>query len=488
MISPVSRKAILFGLLVVASFYMCDTTHAVGVLYGDPGWLHAYGGDQAYYHDPDGPNPDYINNSTNEPGGKNNWPALIDVRPCADNAACEAAAIWQNRNNDWEGSAPGDPLGGTPMPNPGVPPPAPGGVATYTDEGVSYLRIQDPGYPHPFVWGWGHKGDSDPGAGLHGKQEGNNNRIEFKHQMSRDAGFSGRQDILDFGVTVSFRARLATSAPERPLDMLYDEDGLGPFPWPADGVGYPVANTGRGMVMISQNGAAGPGRIAFSLLDNDAIADAGISTATTGLVMNNKSSPTNSPDTNVSTAATLNIVEIDNADLTDWHEFWITVQALPAPVAGNTHEVKIYTDGSLEPETFQVILGNQNESGFGSFLGMGLSSGSRYGAFDLDFIAYKEGVHAPEPPGGLDGDFNDDGIVDAADYVMWRKNNGTNNPLPNDGGLGTPIDAEHYGLWAANFGSTAGSGSASQSAVPEPSSFLVMGLAVIAASLARRRS
>ena len=55
-------------------------------------------------------------------------------------------------------------------------------------------------------------------------------------------------------------------------------------------------------------------------------------------------------------------------------------------------------------------------------------------------------------PPGLAGDFNEDNKVDAADYVVWRKNDGTNNALPNDNGLGTPIGVAHFNLWRANFG------------------------------------
>ena len=50
------------------------------------------------------------------------------------------------------------------------------------------------------------------------------------------------------------------------------------------------------------------------------------------------------------------------------------------------------------------------------------------------------------------GDFNNNGVVDAADYALWRKNQNTNNALPNDNGLGTPVGAAHYDLWSANFG------------------------------------
>ncbi len=51
-----------------------------------------------------------------------------------------------------------------------------------------------------------------------------------------------------------------------------------------------------------------------------------------------------------------------------------------------------------------------------------------------------------QPVVGVPGDFNNDGKVDAGDYVTWRKNNGTNNALPNDNGLGVPITSAHYDL------------------------------------------
>jgi hypothetical protein len=79
--------------------------------------------------------------------------------------------------------------------------------------------------------------------------------------------------------------------------------------------------------------------------------------------------------------------------------------------------------------------------------------------------------------------------VDAADYVMWRENDGTNNPLPNDNGLGTPIGAAHYNLWRSNFGNPPGSGSASSltAAVPEPGSVLLLAMFVGSAFVGCRR-
>ncbi|MEX0611017.1 MAG: PEP-CTERM sorting domain-containing protein [Pirellulales bacterium] len=67
---------------------------------------------------------------------------------------------------------------------------------------------------------------------------------------------------------------------------------------------------------------------------------------------------------------------------------------------------------------------------------------------------------------GLDGDFNGDGNVDAADYVVWRKNGGT---------------LEDYNAWRDNFGAMSpggGNGALSTGAVPEPSSLVMVGLLV----------
>jgi hypothetical protein len=64
----------------------------------------------------------------------------------------------------------------------------------------------------------------------------------------------------------------------------------------------------------------------------------------------------------------------------------------------------------------------------------------------------------------LPGDYNINGVVDAADYVVWRNE------------IGTPAT---YDTWRANFGRTAASGSmVANSSVPEPASVV---LAIVAA-------
>jgi hypothetical protein len=74
------------------------------------------------------------------------------------------------------------------------------------------------------------------------------------------------------------------------------------------------------------------------------------------------------------------------------------------------------------------------------------------------------------------GDFNNDGAVDAADYVVWRK------------GLGTMYTQSDYNAWRARFGQTAGSGLAlgsfSNTTIPEPAAATL--LILVAAGVALR--
>jgi hypothetical protein len=88
---------------------------------------------------------------------------------------------------------------------------------------------------------------------------------------------------------------------------------------------------------------------------------------------------------------------------------------------------------------------------------------------------------------GISGDYNNNGVVDAADYVAWR-NAGPTDTLPNDSTPGTVNQAD-YDVWRANFGLTGGSGAAqlsnTASAVPEPATVSML-LMAVAAALYRR--
>lgn len=74
----------------------------------------------------------------------------------------------------------------------------------------------------------------------------------------------------------------------------------------------------------------------------------------------------------------------------------------------------------------------------------------------------------------LDGDFNEDGTVDAADYVVWRKTNSE--------------DEDAYNLWRTNFGRTLeGSGGAGfgSPSVPEPAAWMLLMLSICLLAMRR---
>ena len=101
--------------------------------------------------------------------------------------------------------------------------------------------------------------------------------------------------------------------------------------------------------------------------------------------------------------------------------------------------------------------------------------------FGPQYEYFSEGFRVASIP-ELPGDFNHDGTVDSADYVVWRKN---------PGGIYTPDD---YNTWRAHFGQTFsfGSGAAVPSAeplspaVPEPATVFL--LLSAAAGVSSRRS
>ena len=91
----------------------------------------------------------------------------------------------------------------------------------------------------------------------------------------------------------------------------------------------------------------------------------------------------------------------------------------------------------------------------------------------------------------LPGDYNNNGIVDAADYVMWRDTLGqTGTDLAADGNSNHQIDAGDYDVWRAHFGQTAGSGAdaSAKAAVPEPATLMLIILVAAGWSLRRRRA
>ncbi len=142
---------------------------------------------------------------------------------------------------------------------------------------------------------------------------------------------------------------------------------------------------------------------------------------------------------------------------------------------------------------FQPVLGN-------SFTILTTTFGNVGGAFDTELFPVTGGVtfdiiynsqsvvlQVVEAT-TLPGDYNNNGTVDAADYVLWRKYNNTSTTLPNDSTPGT--DPSDYEVWRTHFGQPPGSGSGAtaNSAVPEPGTLVLLTFAAVVRCLRRCRA
>ncbi len=88
-------------------------------------------------------------------------------------------------------------------------------------------------------------------------------------------------------------------------------------------------------------------------------------------------------------------------------------------------------------------------------------------------------TYAPvsDPPIGAPGDYDNTGVVDAADYTLYRDALDTDTLLPNDTTPGsvTQVDFE---VWETNFGASLAASTAA--AVPEPAAMVLIVLGALA--------
>ncbi|MEQ8848708.1 hypothetical protein [Botrimarina sp.] len=154
----------------------------------------------------------------------------------------------------------------------------------------------------------------------------------------------------------------------------------------------------------------------------------------------------------------------------------------PAKQAGNP------TDNPGETVTIEIPISELTAGGVsladaglqdGTFFRIALATNSdSANAFSLDNFRLLTELT------GLDGDYNNDGVVDAADYTVYRDNVGApEGTLLNDpaGGL---IGAAQLQAWQDNYGATVGG---SATAIPEPSAALLIGMAALLGGAPRRR-
>jgi autotransporter-associated beta strand protein len=175
----------------------------------------------------------------------------------------------------------------------------------------------------------------------------------------------------------------------------------------------------------------------------------------------------------------------DSATLNVTNSATMTLNSGVDDAIGNATTVKLATGGTINfggavNERIGALFLDTVQQPNGTY---GSSQSNAVNKFDEYFSG--TGILTVGPP-ILAGDYDNNGIVDAADYVIWRKNVGQPlQTLPNDT-TGVIVGDAQYNLWRSNFGSTTavpGSGSAlTRNAVPEPSSIglLMLGLTAMA--------
>ncbi len=98
----------------------------------------------------------------------------------------------------------------------------------------------------------------------------------------------------------------------------------------------------------------------------------------------------------------------------------------------------------------------------------------------LDAIAFR-----PATTPGVPGDYNSNGVVDAADYVLWRKGDLAADGTGPGGVPDGVVDELDYNFWRVRFGETSG-GSVTSSAVPEPTVLGIIAACLLIAPFRRR--
>jgi hypothetical protein len=148
--------------------------------------------------------------------------------------------------------------------------------------------------------------------------------------------------------------------------------------------------------------------------------------------------------------------------------------------SGNTHWAGAPGSPVFGGSNFQVAL-----------MTTSLTTGIRRHLTELDAAALTDLGWTVVPP-GIPGDYNDDGIVNAADYTVWRNSIGQGSDLAADGNYDGAVGSEDYAIWKASFGAGSGLGagsvaSSNSNEVPEPAGSALLVLAGCWGIGARRR-
>jgi autotransporter-associated beta strand protein len=163
------------------------------------------------------------------------------------------------------------------------------------------------------------------------------------------------------------------------------------------------------------------------------------------------------------TQVTSGIVSIANPDLADAADVYMTTGGIFDLGFAATDTIRaLYFDGTPQP------IGTYGATGSGA---ANINDAFFTGAGVLNVTTL--------PVIGVPGDYNNNGVVDGADYVLWRAGGPLQNEVDNVG----VVNQQDYVEWRARFGNTSGSGSGTltgSAAVPEPAMALLATFALTA--------
>ncbi len=161
-------------------------------------------------------------------------------------------------------------------------------------------------------------------------------------------------------------------------------------------------------------------------------------------------------------------------------------------INGTQREVKASLDGVLQltSNTDQLNLDNANNPGHLLSFFLDNLAGPAQLEYADGRIAFLQ-IHDNILDVGVPGDYNGNGVVDAADYAIFRHYLGTSYQLGNEVSGVTPaqVTIDDYMAWQARFGNAI-PGAMSSAVIPEPTALanLLLGIAAMAIGRMKRGS
>jgi PEP-CTERM motif-containing protein len=192
-------------------------------------------------------------------------------------------------------------------------------------------------------------------------------------------------------------------------------------------------------------------------------------------------------DWGVKSAGSVNLSQAVSSGLFNGHFNWYNRPFFVGANSGGgfASDFGFKTEYTVTPDmvgqTLTFEMGNREQYGvWDGFLF--IQTSDIYPNSDLLDLYTQEQLDAGILPQPVAGDYNNNGKVDAADYVLWRNGGPLQNEVHNPG----TVSIEDYNEWKARFGKP-GSGSGVNAGVPEPTTLAMLMLGIAAIQMVRRR-